>query len=77
MSEVTESTESALDALGLRINLAEGEHIVQAMIICKIHNFDSGVTSLGVFPSKSLDWIDKYGLLAAAREATRPDLESG
>ena len=35
------------------------------------------VTSLGAFPSKDLDWIDKYGLLAAAREAVRPDLESG
>ena len=40
-------------------------------------NFDTGVTSLGVFPSKDLDWIDKYGLLAAAREAVRPDLEPG
>ena len=54
-----------------------GEHVVEALVVCKIYNFDTGVTSLGVFPSKDLDWIDKYGLLAAAREAVRPDLESG
>jgi hypothetical protein len=77
MSEVTQSTGSTLDGLGVRIRIADGEHIVEALVVCKIYNFDTGVTSLGVFPSKDLDWIDKYGLLAAAREAVRPDLESG
>ena len=77
MSEVTQSTGSTLDGLGVRIKIADGEHIVEALVVCKIYNFDTGVTSLGVFPSKDLDWIDKYGLLAAARKARFAHIESG
>ena len=68
MSEVTDSTGTGLDGLRVGIRIDDGKHVVEALVVCKIYRLGGrGEPSLGVFPSKDLDWIDKYGLLAAAR----------
>jgi hypothetical protein len=71
MSEDHQPLAPVLERLGLVADLEDHEHVVSGFLICKIQNFETGVTSLGTYSSTGLDWIDKRGLMAAALDVLR------
>jgi hypothetical protein len=56
-----------LDALGVTVNLDEGDMPVDAHVMLKIIKAD-GTVSLVKGVSESLDWISALGMLTAALE---------
>jgi hypothetical protein len=56
-----------LDALGVTLDLDEGQQLTEAFVIGKVSDFESGGTGLVLGTSEGLDWIGQRGLLDAAR----------
>jgi hypothetical protein len=54
-----------LDALGVTIDLDEGDMVVDAHVLLKLVK-DDGTVSLVKAVSESLDWITLVGMLTAA-----------
>ena len=63
-----------VDALGVKVSLSEGQHLVEAVVVGKVVGFDDGGTSLVIASSDGLDWISQRGLLAAAADVLLTDL---
>jgi hypothetical protein len=57
-----------LDELAVTVSLAPEERITQALVIAKTVNLDTGEVALMVEAS-DLDWIEQWGLHAAAGQA--------
>lgn len=55
-----------LNALGVQIDVEDGDQITEVLVIAKIANFDTGDTGLSMGASNGLDWIAQLGLLSAA-----------
>jgi len=56
-----------LDQLGITIDLAPQDRLVEVMVLAKVMNLDDGMPSLYTV-SNDLDWIQMHGLLAAAKQ---------
>lgn len=65
-----------LDALGVTITLADGQQLVEAVVIGKAIGFDDveRSTSLVIGSSDGLDWIAQRGLVAAANDVLSGDI---
>lgn len=65
-----------LDALGVTIALADGQQLVEAVVVGKAIGFneDSRGTSLIIGGSDGLDWIAQRGLVAAANDVLSGDI---
>jgi hypothetical protein len=62
-----------LDNLGVVGTLREGQQVVEALVICKVVDFDldgDDQVSVLITSSKGLDWVARGGLLAAAQDIT-------
>lgn len=55
-----------LDGLGIPINLDDGELVETALVIAKIVDGD-GEVLLGLYGPENLSWLDKLGLVEAAK----------
>jgi hypothetical protein len=57
-----------LDSLGVEIGLAEGQQVVECVLIAKVVDFksDDPTPGLAIASSEGLDWIARDGLLNAA-----------
>jgi hypothetical protein len=65
-----------LDALGVTVTLADGQQLVEAVVIGKAIGFDDveRSTSLVIGSSDGLDWIAQRGLVAAANDVLSGDI---
>lgn len=65
-----------LDALGVTITLADGQQLVEAVVVGKAIGFDDveRSTSLVIGSSDGLDWIAQRGLVAAANDVLSGDI---
>lgn len=64
-----------LDALGVTITLADGQQLVEAVVVGKAIGFgDERSTSLVIGSSNGLDWISQRGLVAAADDVLSGDI---
>jgi hypothetical protein len=64
-----------LDALGVTITLADGQQLVEAVVVGKAIGFgDERSTSLVIGSSSGLDWISQRGLVAAADDVLSGDI---
>lgn len=66
-----------LDALGMRVHLDEGQHLVEAILIAKVIDIRASPregTSMVIGTSEGLDWVAQRGLLAAARDVLVADI---
>lgn len=65
-----------LDALGVTIGLAEGQQLIEAVVVGKAVGFDedSRGTSLVIGSSDGLDWIAQRGLIASANDVLSGDI---
>lgn len=58
-----------LDNLGVVGALRDGHQIVEAVVVCKVVDFDQdGDVSVLMASSTGLDWIARIGLLGAAKD---------
>ena len=74
---VEHSAGQLLDALGVTIALAEGQQLVEAVVVGKAISFaddDARGTSLVLGSSDGLDWIAQRGLVASANDVLSGDL---
>lgn len=55
-----------LDALGVELDVEDGDQITEVLVLAKVANFDTGRTGLTIGASNGLDWIAQRGLLSAA-----------
>ena len=55
-----------LDGLGVTLDLDDGELVETALVITKIVGAD-GTVLLGMYGPDGLSWLEKLGLLEAAR----------
>jgi hypothetical protein len=56
-----------LDGLGITVDLDEGELVETALVVTKLVTAD-GQVLLGLYGPDSLSWLDKLGLIEAARK---------
>jgi hypothetical protein len=56
-----------LDGLGITVDLDEGELVETALVVTKLVTAD-GQVLLGPYGPDSLSWLDKLGLIEAARK---------
>ena len=57
-----------LDALGVALDVAENDQVVEAMVICKVSSFErGGGTGLVIGTSAGLCWISQRGLVSTAQ----------
>jgi acyl-CoA hydrolase len=56
-----------LDGLGVTIDLDDGELVESALVITKLVNAD-GQVLLGLHGSDSMSWLEKLGLIQAAKQ---------
>lgn len=69
MTEGATPMAPVVEQLGVTADdLDDADQIVSMVLICKIVNFETGETMLGTYTSAGLDWIDKWGMLAAAHK---------
>lgn len=57
------------DALWEALNVAEGQRVVEAVLIGKIVNFDTNhdrPTSMSIAVTDGMDWVQQYGMLHGA-----------
>lgn len=65
-----------LDALGVVGTLQPGQQIVEALIICKVIDFENdNQVSVLMASSDGLDWIAQLGLIAAAKDVASGNCE--
>lgn len=63
-----------LEALGVTIGMADDDRVTQVLVIAKSISMDSGEPAL-VISSNDLDWVEQWGLHAAAGHVfQRPDV---
>lgn len=55
-----------LDALGVRLDLDEHQHVAEVVVVAKLVNAEDGETSMALATSDGTDWIAQLGLLTAA-----------
>ena len=67
-----------LDGLGVTIDLADGELVETAVVVTKIVAAD-GQVLLGLYGPDSMSWLEKLGLIEAAKQriTARPWTGSG
>lgn len=69
MDEDDKPLGAILDSLGVVGTLRDGQQIVEALVVCKVIDFEGGdEVSVLIASSKGLDWIAHGGLLSAATE---------
>lgn len=56
-----------LDGLGVAIDLDDGELVEAAVVVTKLVTSD-GQVLLGVYGTEGLSWLDKLGLVEAAKQ---------
>lgn len=56
-----------LDALGVRLDLDEHQHLSEVVLVGKLINAEDGETALILTASDGTDWVAQLGLLAAGR----------
>jgi hypothetical protein len=56
-----------LDGLGVTVDLDQGELVETALVITKLVT-DTGQVLLGVYGPDNLSWLDKLGLVEAAKQ---------
>lgn len=61
---------SLLDSLGIELDLAEGDLVASAVVLCKIVKADGSVT-LGYAQSDGMCWIEGIGMLTAGCDIVR------
>jgi hypothetical protein len=54
-----------LDELDVSVDLSTDDRITDVLVICRVHNLETGRTAVGVYHN-DLDWIMQRGLVAAA-----------
>jgi hypothetical protein len=52
-------------------NLEDGDQVISMVLVCKVHNFKTGGTSVAAYTSDGLDWVDKWGMIGAAYALAR------
>lgn len=67
MSEV-QPIAPLIEQLGVSLVMGAHDHVTSMVAVCKIVDFETGATKLGVASSTGLDWIDKRGLIYTACE---------
>ena len=55
-----------LDALGVTASMEANQQVTEAVVVCKISDFETGTVQLGIYLSDGLDWIAQRGLLTTA-----------
>lgn len=70
-----QSLVTALEQLGVKGELEDNQQIVEVLMVCKVIDFEDGATALGIFTSNGVSWIDKLGLLEAARRMVDASLD--
>jgi len=66
-----------IDALGLQVELEEGELISGAVVILETIEADGDVTMQIIEDEKSVSWVKRLGMLKAALEVSMADIGSG
>lgn len=56
-----------LRGLGITLDVEEGEHLVEVLVLAKTWSPATGQTSLVYGASRGLDWVSQQGLMSAAR----------
>jgi acyl-CoA hydrolase len=56
-----------LDGLGVTIDLDDSELVESALVITKLVNAD-GQVLLGLYGSDAMSWLEKLGLIQAAKQ---------
>ncbi len=56
-----------LRGLGITLDVEDGEHLVEVLVIAKAWNPETGNSTIVFGSSKGADWIAQQGLLAAGR----------
>lgn len=69
MTEDDKPLGAILDNLGVAGTLRPGQQVVEALVICKIIDFDGDdEVSVLMASNKGLDWVARSGLIAAAKD---------
>lgn len=56
-----------LDALGVTLDIEEGQQLTEVLVVGKLADFNGdGGTALVIGASAGIDWVSQFGLLAAA-----------
>jgi len=65
-----------LNALGITVELEEGQMIVDAVLIARVVSAEDSQTRLMLANTPGMDWIIQTGLIAAAMHADNNSIEA-
>lgn len=63
-----------LDALGVLLDIGEGQQITEVIVVAKLTDFNIGGTALTIGSNPGLDWLSHLALLEGAGIVVRRDL---
>lgn len=58
---------SEAEDLWVALDLRENQQVLEAVLIAKVSDFDTGITSISMSNTDGVDWIDQVGLIGAAK----------
>ena len=63
-----------LDALGVTMDIGEGQQITEVVVLAKLADFNIGGTALTIGSNPGLDWLSHLALIEGAGIVIRRDL---
>lgn len=63
-----------LDALGVLLDIGEGQQITEVIVVAKLADFTIGGTALTIGSNPGLDWLSHLALIEGAGIIVRRDL---
>lgn len=68
-------TPDQIQELIAALKLAQHDMVIDAVLVVKTKDFDSGATGISMSATDDVDWIGQLGLLHAAQIITTRDVE--
>lgn len=76
MTEDDKPLGAILDNLGVSGTLRDGQQVMEALVICKVIDFEGDdEVSILMASNKGLDWIARRGLISAAQQILNGNCE--
>lgn len=66
-----EQLQELVDAL----NLNEHDMVIEAVLVAKVKDFDTGATGISMSATDDVEWVSQLGMLRAAEIITTRDVE--
>ena len=56
------------------LDLKEHDYVIDAVLLARVKDFDSGVVALSISTTDDVDWVVQLGIIDAAQIITTKDL---